>query len=157
MDILGCEDPTVVPTQEGCIVYYTGLDKEGAAQLLYAAGRDIRSLRKEGIAYASTETELNTKEATVDRTDDGEWRLLFEYSRDSRSRIGIADGSGPAGYWTEHPDPIAPRDGKWDCWHLSTGPLLMDESDGPLSSTTALTRAPTGASAGRSSPPIAST
>ena len=132
IDIMGCEDPTVVPSEQGCIVYYTGLDPNGAAQMLYACGPDIRSIRKEGIAYASTETESNTKEATVERTSDGQWRLLFEYSRDNRSRIGIADGSSPAGYWTEHADPIAAREGMWDCWHLSTGPLLIDEDCGPL-------------------------
>ncbi len=132
LDCMGCEDPTVVPTDEGCIVYYTGLDPNGAAQMLYAEGADIRGIVKQGIAYASTNTESNTKEATVDRTQDGEWRLLFEYSRDNRSRIGIADGNGPAGYWTEHDDPLTAREDKWDCWHLSTGPLLVDEPGGPL-------------------------
>lgn len=132
IDIGGCEDPTLVATDEDCIVYYTGLDRTGEAQLLYAQGRDVGCLRKVGIAHASNRTERNTKEATVERTMAGDWRLLFEYSRDERSRIGLAIGEGPAGPWREQSDPLIARDGKWDCWHLSTGPMLMDEPGGPL-------------------------
>ena len=131
-DIGGCEDPTVVPTEKDCIVYYTGLDESDAGQLLYAEGRDIASLHKAGIAHASSKSERNTKEATVARTQAGDWRLLFEYSDDCRSRIGLAIGDGPAGGWLDRPDPIVARDGKWDCWHLSTGPMLVDEPGGPL-------------------------
>ena len=132
LDILGCEDPTVVPTERGCIVYYTGLDATGAGQMLYAEGDDIHSLKKIGIALASSKTELNTKEATVERTADGQWRLFYEFARDNRSRIGLAWGPGPAGPWDEQPEPILARPDHWDNWHLSTGPLLMTDPEMPV-------------------------
>src|SRR5690606_7326022 len=60
LDIGGCEDPTVVPTGEESVVYYTGLDERGDGQMLYAAGPDIRHLEKRGVALASSKTERNT-------------------------------------------------------------------------------------------------
>ena len=131
-DIGGCEDPTVVPTEQDCLVYYTGLNDSGKGELLYAEGNDIASLQKVGIAHASSRSERNTKEATVARTQAGDWRLLFEYSHDCRSQIGLAIGDGPSGGWLDRPDPVTARAGKWDCWHLSTGPILVDEPGGPL-------------------------
>jgi predicted GH43/DUF377 family glycosyl hydrolase len=126
LDIRCCEDPTVVPTRSGCVVYYTGLDDTGDACLLYADGPDIRHLRKRGIAHLATKSERHTKEATVECMADDAWRLFFEYSREGHSRIGVARCAGPEGPWEERSDPLTARPGKWDCWHLSTGPLLHD-------------------------------
>jgi predicted GH43/DUF377 family glycosyl hydrolase len=132
LDIGGCEDPTVVPTAEECVVYYTGLDENGNGQMLYASGPDIGRLVKQGVALASSKTERNTKEAAVERTDDGEWRLFYEYSRDCQSRVGLAFGPGPNGPWDEQEDPFRLRPECWDSWHLSTGPLIMTEADAPV-------------------------
>jgi predicted GH43/DUF377 family glycosyl hydrolase len=132
LDINGCEDPTVVPTGDAFVVYYTGLDANGDAQMLYAEGPDVRSLRKCGVALASTKTERNTKEAAVDRTSDGQWRLFYEYSAGCRSRIGLAFGQHPQGPWDEQADPFDARAQGWDSWHLSTGPLVMTDPDAPV-------------------------
>lgn len=129
-DIGGCEDPTVVHTGDDCLVYYTGIDAEGVAQLCWAEGADIGSLKKRGVAHASTASDRNTKEAAVEQTLD-HWLLLFEYSRDGHSRIGRAEASRPNGPWRETPDPVKARSGQWDNWHLSTGPLLIDQPHGP--------------------------
>ena len=124
-DSRGCEDPTVVPVEDGLVVYYTGVDGDGAGRLCYATGPDARSLTKRGVALSSSKSERNTKEATLLRAD-GRWRLLHEYSRDEHSLIGLAIGAGPAGPWEEDGDPLGPRPGHWDSWHLSPGPLLRD-------------------------------
>lgn len=128
LDCRGCEDPTVVPVASGCVVYYTGLDANGDACLLYAEGPDIRRLAKRGVAHVATATERHTKEATVERRAGGDWRLFFEYSRGNRSRVGVATCGGPEGPWQDHPDPFRARPHAWDSWHLSTGPLLRGET-----------------------------
>lgn len=130
-DVGGCEDPTVVARDDGILVYYTGVMADGTAQLLYAVGPDAHSLGKRGVAHASTAADHNTKEAAIERLNDG-WILLFEYSRDGRSQIGRAEAESPAGPWTEQENPIRRRKGQWDSWHLSTGPLLIDEPEGPV-------------------------
>ena len=126
LDRFGCEDPTVVPTKDGWIVYYTGVDEGRDACLLQAEGPDIHALRKCGVAHAASETERHTKEATVECLADDGWRLFFEYSKDKRSRVGVARCGGPNGPWTEQPDPLLARPGAWDSWHLSPGPLLRN-------------------------------
>jgi predicted GH43/DUF377 family glycosyl hydrolase len=131
-DVGGCEDPTVVPDGEQCVVYYTGLDADGNGRMLYAEGPHIGALTKMGIALASSKTERNTKEASVERTSSGEWRLFYEYSRRLQSRVGLACGKGPRGPWDEQPDPFDPRPDCWDSWHISTGPLLMSDPDAPV-------------------------
>ena len=77
-------------------------------------------------------SEGNTKEATVQQTADGHWRLFYEYAADEASRIGLAVGPGVAGPWAEQSTPFMPRDNSWDNWHLSTGPLLVDDPDMPV-------------------------
>ncbi len=131
-DIMGCEDPTLVPTSEGCILYYTGLDQDLNAEMLYAAGPDIRSLEKRGRVFQSGKTQNNTKEATVCITKDGEWRLFYEFAHDEASLIGVAVGKGPTGPWSEYSEPFAPRPDRWDNWHISTGPILYDRPDRPV-------------------------
>ena len=60
------------------VVYYTGVDQtRSSGQLLYAIGPDARHLTKRGIALASSKTEGNTKEATIEQTADGHWRLFL--------------------------------------------------------------------------------
>jgi len=130
-DAKGCEDPTVVHVDDGCLVYYTGVQSDGVAQLLWAQGPDIRSLGKRGVAHPSTPRDHNTKEAAVERRGAG-WLLLFEYSCKGHSRIGRAEADGPSGPWAERPAPLAPRPGGWDGWHLSTGPILIDDPNGPI-------------------------
>jgi predicted GH43/DUF377 family glycosyl hydrolase len=122
IDAGGCEDPTLVLDGGRWIVYYTGVDRaSGTAEMLYATGSGPGDLVKRGVALASTKTEGNTKEATIGRTADGEWRLFYEYAHDGHSLIGLALGGGVAGPWDEQPQPFAPRPGGWDGWHLPPG------------------------------------
>ena len=130
-DAMGCEDPTVVQTDDGYVVFYTGVDADKNGHLLYATGTDTRSLEKRGVALPNSKTERNSKEATLLRHED-RWQLLYEYSHDGHSLISLTDGDGPAGPWNEQPDPFAPRPGKWDGWHLSTGPLLRSDPERPV-------------------------
>ena len=130
----GVEDPTVLRNDDGSyVVYYTGVTADHAhGEMFYATGPSVDALVKQGIALASTKSMGNTKEATVNRTADGEWRLFYEYAADNASRVGLATGPGIAGPWTEQPTPFQPRTDSWDNWHLSTGPLLMDDPDCPV-------------------------
>jgi predicted GH43/DUF377 family glycosyl hydrolase len=133
LDIGGCEDPTVIIVDGRYVVYYTGVDATRASgQMLYAAGPDVRSLTKQGVALASSKTEGNTKEATIERTADGLWRLFYEYAEDDASRVGLALGEGVAGPWVEQTAPFGPRTDSWDNWHLSTGPLLTTNPEMPV-------------------------
>lgn len=132
-DAGGVEDPTVVRQPDGYVVYYSGVLADHAhGELSYATGPSLDRLVKSGVALASSKSEGNTKEATVDRTRDGRWRLFYEYAADDASRIGLAIGTGVAGPWTEQPTPFLPRAQSWDDWHLSTGPLLTDDADMPV-------------------------
>lgn len=133
-DAGGCEDPTVVALPDGSyVVYYTGVDAARAhGELLYAAGPGIDRLQKRGVAMASTPSQGNVKEATVDRTRDGAWRLFYEYAAHDASLIGLATGPGVAGPWHHERQPFAPRADAWDNFHLSTGPLLTDDKDQPV-------------------------
>ncbi len=130
-DCRGCEDPTVVPTADGLVVYYTGVNEAGEGDLCYALGSNARALSKRGVALSSSKSERNTKEATVAHAGDT-WRLLYEYSHAGHSLISLTDGRGPAGPWNERADPFSPRPERWDSWHLSTGPLLRDDPGSPV-------------------------
>ena len=133
LDAGGCEDPTLLIEDGRWLVYYTGVDAgHSCGQMLFAAGSGPNDLVKQGIALASSKTEGNTKEATINCTGDGGWRLFYEYARDNASLIGLAVGSGYTGPWHEQPQPFAPRPGNWDSWHLSTGPLLTDDKNFPV-------------------------
>jgi predicted GH43/DUF377 family glycosyl hydrolase len=133
-DIGGCEDPTPVVLPDGSlVVYYTGVDATRAhADLLYATGPSLSSLRKQGVAMLNSDSEGNIKEATVDRTRDGKWRMFYEYARDEASLVGLAIGETVAGPWDRQAQPFAPRPEGWDSWHLSTGPLLTTDKDRPV-------------------------
>jgi predicted GH43/DUF377 family glycosyl hydrolase len=133
LDIGGCEDPTPVFVDGQWVVYYTGVDAtHSSGQMLYAEGPDLHALVKKGVALASSKTEGNTKEATIERTADGRWRLFYEFARDDASLVGLALGSGVAGPWHEQPAPFSPRTDQWDSWHLSTGPMLTSDPDVPV-------------------------
>ena len=133
-DVGGVEDPTVIQMEDGSyVVYYTGVAADMAhGEMFYAVGPAVDQLTKTGVALASTKSMGNTKEATVDRTADGRWRLFYEYAADEASRVGLAVGPRVDGPWEEQPTPFMPREDGWDNWHLSTGPLLMDVADMPV-------------------------
>lgn len=133
MDDGGCEDPTLVWDGDRLLVYYTGVDADhSTGRLMLAEGPDIRHLAKCGVALASSKTAGNTKEATIDRTPEGGWRLFYEYAHADASRIGLAIGPGARGPWDEQPHPFGVREKGWDSWHLSTGPLLTSDKDRPV-------------------------
>lgn len=132
MDIRGCEDPTVIWADGQVFVYYTGVNAEGDGAMLYATGPDAHHLTKRGVALASSKTERNTKEATVELTADGQWRLFYEYAQNGASMIGLAFGRDCHGPWAEQPHPFSRRPDLWDSWHLSTGPLLTEDPDRPV-------------------------
>ncbi len=133
-DIGGCEDPTPVVLPDGSlVVYYTGVDATRAhAELLYATGPSLAALVKRGVAMLNSDSEGNIKEATVDRTAAGDWRLFYEYAHAEASRVGLAIGRSVSGPWDRQPPPFAPRLDGWDSWHLSTGPLLTTDKDCPV-------------------------
>ena len=133
-DIGGCEDPTPVFAPNGSVVvYYTGVDETRThGEMLYATGPSIDRLEKRGIAMPSAPSEGNLKEATVDRTPGGGWRMFYEYARGEASLIGLAVGEDVAGPWRHLPQPFTPRPDAWDAWHLSPGPLLTTDKDCPV-------------------------
>ena len=133
-DAGGCEDPTVIELPDGSyVVYYTGVDAARAhGEMLYAAGPSIDRLEKKGVAMASTPSQGNVKEATVDRTKAGGWRMFYEYAANDASLVGLAIGQDVDGPWEHERQPFAPRAGAWDNFHLSTGPLLTDDKEEPV-------------------------
>jgi beta-1,2-mannobiose phosphorylase / 1,2-beta-oligomannan phosphorylase len=133
-DIGGCEDPTPAFAPDGrVVVYYTGVDATRShGEMLYAVGPSIDRLEKRGIAMPSAPSEGNLKEATVDRTASGGWRMFYEYARDEASLIGLAVSDDVAGPWRHLPEPFTPRPDAWDAWHLSPGPLLTADKDCPV-------------------------
>ncbi len=133
-DIGGCEDPTPVFRADGSVViYYTGVDGTRThGEMLYAIGPSIDQLEKKGVAMQNTPSQGNIKEATVDRTKSGGWRMFYEFARNEASLVGLAVSDGVAGPWVDENDPFSPRTDSWDSWHLSTGPLLTSNKDRPV-------------------------
>lgn len=133
-DAGGVEDPTVLRRDDGdYVIYYTAVQADKAhGELSYAIGPSLDRLVKSGVVLASSKSEGNTKEATIGRTIDGHWRLFYEYAADDASRIGLATAADCVGPWTEQSTPFMPREQSWDDWHLSTGPLLVDDIDMPV-------------------------
>ena len=129
----GCEDPTVQLWNGLTYAYYSGWDGEAEqGQLLLASGPDRAHLEKQGVRLASTEDAKNPKEATLARVADGSWRLFFEYAANGASLIGLASAPDIGGPWTVGEPPFAPRPEAWDAWHLSPGPLLLDDPARPV-------------------------
>ena len=133
-DLGGCEDPTVLITDDHeYLVYYTGVDAARAqGSMILAAGRDLTTLVKEDLVLKAPPGEGNIKEATLAQTAAGEWRLFYEYAADGASRIGMAGGPSPKGPWTALPDPFGIREDSWDNWHLSTGPTWQTDGSDPV-------------------------
>lgn len=133
-DIGGCEDPTPVFRPDGSVViYYTGVDATRThGEMLFATGPSLDRLEKQGVAMQNTPSQGNIKEATVDRTKAGGWRMFYEFARNEASLVGLAISDGIAGPWTDERDPFSPRTDSWDSWHLSTGPLLTSDKDRPV-------------------------
>lgn len=129
----GCEDPTVALWDGAIYVYYTGWNQErGQGQLLLASGPDCDHLEKRGVRLAATPEIANPKEATIVRVADGTWRLFFEYAADDASKIGIAAAPNVDGPWTVQTPLFTARPGRWDAWHLSTGPVLDSDLNRPV-------------------------
>jgi len=129
----GCEDPTVVVLGETIYVYYSGWNQaQRRGELAVASGPDCHNLTKLGVALASTPQCKNPKEATVVRSRDGRWLMFFEFAADDASKIGMASSGHVAGPWNVGAIPFDARPGKWDEWHLSTGPIVTGPEDCPL-------------------------
>jgi predicted GH43/DUF377 family glycosyl hydrolase len=132
-DAGGCEDPTVLQTADGYLVYYTGVDaSRSQGALILAAGPDLKSLTKRRLVLKAPPGEGNIKEATIAQTAQGDWRMFYEYAAANASRIGMASGPGPRGPWTVLSDPFGIREDSWDNWHLSTGPMTMIDGQDPV-------------------------
>ena len=139
-DAGGCEDPTVVVTGTGhgttpgsYLVFYTGVDADRAqSAMILASGPDLQSLVKQELVLKAPPGEGNIKEATLAQTPAGDWRLFYEYAACEASRIGMAAGPTPRGPWTVQPDPFGIREGSWDNWHLSTGPMITLPGSDPV-------------------------
>ena len=131
LDANGCEDPTVILHRGELIVFYTGVDADGNGHLLWASGADARSLEKHGVAAKSFGGERDIKEAEVAVRGD-RWTMGYEYARGEASMIGYAEGDGPAGPWRETKHGFGARDDRFDSWHLSPGPMLLDDPDHPI-------------------------
>ena len=124
-DIGGCEDPTPVFRPDGSVViYYTGVDASRThGEMLYATGPSIDRLEKQGVAMQNTASQGNIKEATVDRTKSGGWRMFYEFARNEASLVGLAVSDGIAGPWTDEREPFAPRTDSWDSRPHTMSPI----------------------------------
>ena len=131
LDANGCEDPTALLHGGELIVFYTGVDADGDGHLLWASGSDARSLEKRGVAATAFGGERDIKEAEV-AVRHGAWTMGYEYARGEASLIGYAEGEGPAGPWRETKHSFGARDDRFDSWHLSPGPMLLEDPDRPI-------------------------
>ncbi|GAC1446101.1 MAG: glycoside hydrolase family 130 protein [Chloroflexota bacterium] len=121
----GCEDPTATIVDNTLYVYYSGWNqRRNQGQLLLATGEDCLHLQKQGTAIPFSEQHQNPKEASMAQCPDGTWRLFFEYASEGASRIGVAIAPAVDGPWTVQGIPFTAREGRWDGWHLSPGPVL---------------------------------
>lgn len=127
----GCEDPTVLISQEGYRVYYSGWSRERRqSSLLCAVGESVEELRKEPGAVIDPKTYANAKEATAVRDGDC-YRLFFEYALGGASQIGHVVGAGPRGLFLRGLVTLEPRRDSFDRYHLSAGPIV-DTPSGPV-------------------------
>lgn len=127
----GCEDPTLAYVGGTYYVYYTGWNESRkSGKLLLADGPDPRRLVKRNVALEASDGFGNPKEATIVQAPD-RWLLFFEFARDDRSWIGVAESTSVAGPWRIAREPFESRDGVWDSWHLSPGPVV-DTQAGPV-------------------------
>ncbi len=127
-------DPTVIRGERGdYLVFYTGVDaarEQGA--LLVAKGSDLTDLVEQRVMLKAPPGEGNIKEATLAKGADGQFRLFYEYAKGGASRIGVAVSPSIEGPWTVIDDPFTIREGSWDNWHLSTGPIVQRDGEDPV-------------------------
>ena len=133
VDFGGVEDPTVVQTNDGILVYYTGVlaDRRQGSMLL-ATGPDPYSLKKQEVILKAPKGEGNFKEAALFQTSDKSWRLFYEFARDEASRIGMARAPELGTEWSAMEEVVPVRQGSWDNWHLSTGPIVKTPGRDPV-------------------------
>ena len=129
LDAAGCEDPTVVSLADTVLVYYTGVARDGSNELLWACGPNVHALEKKGIALRSFRGEHNAKEAEIS-CQDGRWTIGYEFSRHGKSCVGVAEADGPSGPWRRGHAELTTREGSWDSWHLSPGPIIPARTGG---------------------------
>jgi len=133
IDFGGVEDPTVVQTDDGIVVYYTGvLANRQQGSLLLATGPDPYRLTKREVVLKAPEGEGNFKEATLLQAPDKSWRLFYEFARDEASRIGMAKADGLAAEWSAMEEMVPVREDSWDNWHLSPGPIVQNPGRDPV-------------------------
>jgi predicted GH43/DUF377 family glycosyl hydrolase len=133
VDAGGVEDPTVEVTDDGLMVYFTGVEADRQqGSLLVATGKDIDKLKKRAVALQAPEGQGNIKEATLARAEDGSWRMFYEYAQDNASRIGMATSPKLGGPWKPVGSPVPIRSESWDNWHLSTGPIVTLPGRNPV-------------------------
>lgn len=133
IDFGGVEDPTVIQTGDGVVVFYTGvLANRRQGSLLLATGPDPYQLTKREVVLKAPEGEGNFKEATLYQAPDKSWRLFYEFARDGASRIGIARAGKLTGEWTAKEEIIPVRQDSWDNWHLSPGPMAEQRGRDPV-------------------------
>ncbi|MBV8054254.1 MAG: hypothetical protein JO071_03330 [Deltaproteobacteria bacterium] len=129
----GCEDPTVAQVDGMYYVYYSGWNEHvKRGEMLLASGQDMHHLVKRGVALPSSERAANPKEATIVQAPDGSWRLFFEFAHENKSKIGVARSNKVAGPWEVLAPLFEARPQTWDCWHLSTGPILESNPEYPV-------------------------
>lgn len=131
-DLDGCEDPTVLDDGDTLRVWYTGYNSaQKTGRLLFARGDDRDSLAKVGIAVDVTPGFDDPKEAALAPIDGG-WAMLFEFARDGASVIGRVEADGPDGPWHDRAEAsLRAREGRWDGWHMSPGPIVDTGTDAP--------------------------
>jgi len=133
VDLDGCEDPTVHIDGATLRVWYTGYnEQQKTGRLMLARGPAVAKLAKAGVAIDSSPDFTNPKEATVVAVGSGGWRMYFEYAANGASLIGQVSADDLDGPWANvAQSPITPRPGKWDCWHLSAGPIIGEGAARP--------------------------
>ena len=133
IDFGGVEDPTVVQTNDEIMVFYTGVQaNRRQGSLLLATGPNPYELTKREVVLEAPEGEGNFKEATLLQAPDKSWRLFHEFARDQASRIGVARADELGGEWTAMEEIVPVRDGSWDNWHLSPGPIVQQDGRDPV-------------------------
>jgi len=133
IDFGGVEDPTVVQTDDGMLVYYTGVHADRRqGSLLLAAGPNPYQLEKREVVLKAPAGEGNFKEATLLEAPDKSWRLFYEFARDGASRIGMARAPELGVEWTAMEEMVPVREDSWDNWHLSPGPIIQCANRDPV-------------------------
>jgi predicted GH43/DUF377 family glycosyl hydrolase len=123
----------VLVHEEQTHVWYTGWNQADlTGRLLHASGPDAYHLEKRGVALDSAPPYESPKEATVVPCVEGGWRLFFEFACGGASRIGAASAPDLAGPWTISGEMFERREGQFDDWHLSPGPIAWAGSANPV-------------------------